>query len=417
MTRRVWRNRRGAIGAIAASVSAFLVCPPIEIEARQTSSPLTLEAARQRAREANRSLIAARLQRPVSLAGVGVAAERPNPDLSFEAERETPKQSIGLWLPIELGGKRPRRIALAEAGVAAADAEIARVTAEIDNDVRRAFYTVLAADRRVALVNDTRSLAARVHDTAAIRAQAGDVPELEVVQTQIGLLEADQDLTAARGEASAARTELNVLIGEPPAAPVTLDGALDATPLPVLASLLQLAREASTTLASLDRRIAEQEARRDLAVALKVPDLTAGAALTYLAQPEFAVGWRASAGLTLPLFTRHAAGVAVESAELTRLRADRDANLAAIESAVAAALTRAAAAREQMTRFDTEILPALQRAEQMVQDGYTAGQTPLVAVLTALQQTRESRAKGLQAALDYQLALADLERAVGTRLR
>jgi cobalt-zinc-cadmium efflux system outer membrane protein len=405
------------MGAIAAALVAYTAISPIDIQARQASSPLTLEAARQRAREANRSLIAARLQRPVSSAAVGVAAERPNPDLAFDVERETPKQSIGLSLPIELGGKRPRRIALAQAGVLAADAEIARATAEIDNAVRRAFYTVLAADRRVALVTDTRSLAARVHDTAAIRAQAGDVPELEVVQTQIGLLEADQDLTAARGEASAARTELNVLIGEAPDAPVTLAGSLDATPLPALAPLLQLARDASTTLASLDRRIAEQEARRDLAAALKTPDLTTAAAITYLAQPEFAVGWRASAAITLPLFTRHAAGVAVESAELTRLAADRDANLAAIESAVGAALARAAAAREQMTRFETEILPALQRAEQMVQDGYTAGQTPLVAVLTALQQTRESRAKGLQAALDYQLALADLERALGTRLR
>jgi outer membrane protein TolC len=53
----------------------------------------------------------------------------------------------------------------------------------------------------------------------------------------------------------------------------------------------------------------------------------------------------------------------------------------------------------------------------MVQDGYSAGQTPLVTLLAALQQTRESRRKGLQAALDYQLALADLERAVGTRIR
>jgi hypothetical protein len=37
-------------------------------------------------------------------------------------------------------------------------------------------------------------------------------------------------------------------------------------------------------------------------------------------------------------------------------------------------------------------------------------------VLAALRQSRESRAKGLQAALDYQLALTDLERAAGTRL-
>ncbi len=395
-----------------------LILASAPLDAQQPAAPsLTVEQAIERAVAANQSLAAARLQRSVAAADVAIAAERPNPDLSFEAERETPKQAVGLSLPIELGGKRQSRIALANASVGVAEADIATAATQVENDVRRAYYAAVAADRRVVLATETRALAQRVRDTAATRAQAGDVAQLEVVQTDIGVFEADQDVSAARGDAAAARTDLNVLIGQPADAAFTLTSDLSLPPLPPLADLLSRIDTTNTTLLTFERRIAEQTARRTLAASLRVPDVSIGGAVTYLAEPEFRAGWRASAGVTLPLFTSHTAAVTREDAELARLRAERDAARATIAGSVAAALARAAASREQVTRFENDILPALARAEQMVQEGYSAGHTPLVSVLAALQQARESRTKGLQAALDYQMALVELERAMGTKLR
>src|SRR4249920_3432164 len=132
----------------------------------QFPTPLPLDAAIARATEANRALAAARLARPVSAAGLGVASERPNPDLSYEYARETPKQSITFSLPIELGGKRDRRIELAQASVATTEADITRIIAEVQNDVRHAYYAVVATERRLELVSETRALALRVRDAA-----------------------------------------------------------------------------------------------------------------------------------------------------------------------------------------------------------------------------------------------------------
>lgn len=417
---RVRARRRDplAVPRALAWAAGTLILASAPLDAQQPAAPsLTVEQAIERAVAANQSLAAARLQRSVAAADVAIAAERPNPDLSFEAERETPKQAVGLSLPIELGGKRQSRIALANASVGVAEADIATAATQVENDVRRAYYAAVAADRRVVLATETRALAQRVRDTAATRAQAGDVAQLEVVQTDIGVFEADQDVSAARGDAAAARTDLNVLIGQPADAAFTLTSDLSLPPLPPLADLLSRIDTTNTTLLTFERRIAEQTARRTLAASLRVPDVSIGGAVTYLAEPEFRAGWRASAGVTLPLFTSHTAAVTREDAELARLRAERDAARATIAGSVAAALARAAASREQVTRFENDILPALARAEQMVQEGYSAGHTPLVSVLAALQQARESRTKGLQAALDYQMALVELERAMGTKLR
>src|SRR5262245_57269463 len=116
---------------------AILASP---VDAQQAQTPLTLERAIARALESNRTIAAARLQTPVAAAGLGVARERLNPEISYEAERETPRQAIGFALPVELGGKRQRRIDVAQAGALAAEAEIARTIAEVQNDVRRTYF-------------------------------------------------------------------------------------------------------------------------------------------------------------------------------------------------------------------------------------------------------------------------------------
>src|SRR5258706_14902940 len=84
---------------------------------------LTLTAAIERALGANQTIAAARLQRPVDAANLGVASERPNPEVLYELSKETPRQALGVTLPIELGGKRQRRIDVANATVAVSDAD------------------------------------------------------------------------------------------------------------------------------------------------------------------------------------------------------------------------------------------------------------------------------------------------------
>jgi outer membrane protein TolC len=68
-------------------------------------------------------------------------------------------------------------------------------------------------------------------------------------------------------------------------------------------------------------------------------------------------------------------------------------------------------------RYQADILPAAQEVETMAQESYTSGQTGLPALLQTLQAGREIRQRAVQAGLDYQVALADLERAIGTRIQ
>ena len=174
---------------------------------------------------------------------------------------------------------------------------------------------------------------------------------------------------------------------------------------------------ANAELQVLQRRIDEERARVALAKAMRRTDPSVTASLTYDAPGEFTVGWRAGAAVALPIFTTGRPELAVAEATLARTVADRDARVAQINGAVSAALARAAAARQSVDRYRTEILPASLQVEQMAEESYRSGQTGLPAYLQTLQAAREIRQRALQAGLDYQLALADLERSMGTSLK
>ena len=174
-TRRVDTHLRAAL------VTVFVYVCTGGANAQTPATPaapaLTLSEAMERAVAANPAIAAARLQRPIDVAGIDVAGERPNPDVLYEAEKETPRQAIGGTLPIELGGKRSRRLDVAKATVAVSDAELARVIAGVRRDVRRAYFDAVAAQMRAQISDDLRALAQRARDAANARVVAGDVPD------------------------------------------------------------------------------------------------------------------------------------------------------------------------------------------------------------------------------------------------
>jgi cobalt-zinc-cadmium efflux system outer membrane protein len=406
-----------ALPAGAARAQPSPAAPPAPAARPAAPGALTLDQALSLALAANRGLAAARLGREVAAANVGVARERPNPDLAFEEDRETPHDILTLTQPIESAGKRRRRVALAQAQVASGEADFARAVADLRNQVRRAYFGLAAAERRAVLGDVLLGLAGRTLDAARQRFEAGDAPRLEVLQAQLASSQADNEARSVRSLLDAARADLNTLLARPPEAPVaTGEGDLAAGAVPVAGAAIGRALAASAELALLDRRIAEEGARLDLARAQRYPDPSLSGALTHRSQPDFDWGWHAGVSVTLPVFTRHQGAVDVEERTLAQLRAQRAARAEEIGGAVYSAAVQVEAARERALRYRDEILPRAEEVERLAEDSYRSGQTGLAALLQAFQATRDVRLQAIQAGLDYQTALADLERAMGVAL-
>ena len=62
---------------------------------------------------------------------------------------------------------------------------------------------MVAADQRVAIADDLRTLATRARDAAKARVDAGDVPQSDLTQAELALANSENERSAARGEAAA----------------------------------------------------------------------------------------------------------------------------------------------------------------------------------------------------------------------
>lgn len=396
------RSTLGALlGCVIGATAAAQEPPP--------PASLSLSEALALAVENHPTLAAARLRRAIDLASVAVARERLNPELRYEHTNEAPHDLVTVAQPLEIGGQRGRRVAAAEAVLRTGEAELVRAERQAQADTRRAYFVLASAQRRYTIAQEIEDLAGRSQRVASEREEVGDVSKLDVLQADLVLDAAENEATALTGELAAARADLNAHVGRPVEAPTVARDDLAEIPAPAAVD-----ERTNAAFAVLERQIAEAEARIALARARRTPDLTVEGTITHGADPEFDWGYHAAVAVVVPVFTRHTAAVQVEQATLAQLRAQRTALGRQADAGAFAARARAQAARTAYLRYRDDILPDSRKVEGMAEEAYRAGQTGLPALLEALRAARELRQKELQAAADFESALADLEQA--TRL-
>ena len=107
----------------------------------------------------------------------------PNPELAWEREdtrRDTSTTTVTLSQPLELGGKRGARIAVAKAGQAIAQLDLERQRNGLRADVVQAFHAALRAQTAVALAQQSQALTERGLRVVQGRITAGQASPMEV---------------------------------------------------------------------------------------------------------------------------------------------------------------------------------------------------------------------------------------------
>jgi cobalt-zinc-cadmium efflux system outer membrane protein len=406
------------IGRLVLCVAfSLLMREPLAAQPEQVPSPLTYQAAVDFASSRNLAVAAARRRRAIREANIRTAGQIPNPDLSVEITRDTPHQAVVLGVPVEMNGRRGRRIDLAKEELALADVDVQVELRTLRRDVRLAFYALVAAEDRARLSTDALDIARRLHDAAQSRFEAGAVPRLEVLQADLGVARAEADLERARQLRAAAQATLNGVFSLSPDQPLVVSGdAMVSVAIPTAAAAMTLATAANTDLVALDRQIAIEARRVDLLKAERVPTPVFSVGGVFDAPGEFKAGPRAGVSVELPLFSRNQGEISASVATTAQLRAAREATRRRIESEVYAVIAKAGANRQHVDTFRQRLVPTATELEGLAQESYAAGRTSVLGVLEAQRSLRDLRLEALQAALELQASLAEMEELLGTPL-
>ncbi len=378
---------------------------------------LTLRAALELASRQNLDLAAARQRRSVTQAGVQIARQRPNPTATVAVVRDTPHESLFFEQPLEIGGKRHRRIELAEQNVGLTELEIDAFSRLTRRKTREAYYAAASAQGGSAQRGQAAQLARRLREIAQTRYDAGDVPQLEVLQGELEVSRAEAELSVAQQREQIASSQLNALLNEPPETRWELEGSLE--DLPPRLALPELLRKAEGSNAELQHLVQEQkveQSRQALLRAERIPTFNLQFGTDFNSPPSFHVGGRSQLSVMLPIFTRNQGELAQSTASQRVLEGAVAATRRAVAGRVQAAYFDWNARRTQVELYRASLLPATRRLEGLAEESYRAGRANLLTVLDAQRSVQLAEREYLDSLFALQAAFAGLEETIGAPL-
>jgi outer membrane protein, heavy metal efflux system len=391
----------------------------------QQTRTLTLSEGLAMADRQNLDLAAARERKAFAAAGIRVAGERPNPALSFSASRDAPHEGALIDQPLELGPKRSRRIQVARGEAVLTDLEIAALSRQIRHDVRDAYHTAEYARSVSEQKRSLLTLAKRLRDIAQARFDAGDVPQLEVIQAEVEVARADAQARLAQQEQNVAVSRWNALLNEPAESRWEFSSELAELPAsPSRTELTDKALRANPDLQRAKQEQAVEQARESLLRAERIPEFSLGVggdfnnrnAADPNASGDYTAGLRGQFTVGLPLFSRNQGEIAQSVAAQKELVREIAATQRTVSSQVESAALEFDARVAQVGILRQTVVPAAQRLESMAEDSYKAGKANILTLIDAQRNANQVQQDYLDSLLAAQQAFAELEEVVGAPL-
>jgi outer membrane protein TolC len=309
----------------------------------------------------------------------------------------------------------------AEAAAARARLEVSRrgLVATVVGD----YYSVLAADAKVAVANRALAEANRFGTITRQREAGGEVAHADVVRADLQEQQRQRELNDAVLAADKAHVDLGVLLFPDPTLPYTLAATLEQMPpLPTRAEIDAAAKSNNPDVRAAFESLRSANFEVTAARFAYAPDLSLNYAYGIDA-PQFAIhapdgprnlGYSVSATLDIPVWDWFATHSHVKQSTIRRTQAK--AELTLTQRRLIASLDElykeASVSQAQMTLLDQSVQTATQSLH-LTNLRYTAGEGTVLEVVDAqnsLVSTESSRADG---AVRYYIALANLQTLTG----
>jgi outer membrane protein TolC len=353
-------------------------------------------------------------------AGQGVGSQPSPRFIANNAVREYASQGM-VNETIGMAGIAEVKRADAAAAFAAAQLEVARrgLVATVVN----LYYSLLAADKKVAVAERAAGEADSFVDLTQKRETAREAAHADVIKAQLEQQQRHRDLEDAKVAAEKARLELGVLLFPDPRTPYVEETASIRQDIPTRAEVEAAASANNPDIKSAFAALRQSDAEVLAARAAYLPDL--GLNFTYgIDAPQFAangpdnvrnLGYSAAVTLDIPVWDWLSTQHKVKQSEIRR-NAARVALTAAQRRLVAELdefYSEALAAHNQLASLDASVQTAMESL-RLTKLRYTAGEATVLEVVdaqNALTLAENAREDGR---VRYELTLANLQTLTGT---
>lgn len=383
-------------------------------------------------------LQAARARLTIAEGKLQQARFRPNP--TFDTEFGTPRIlageseydfSAGVSQTFELGGKRTKRVAVAELELQQIRAEVLALERRLAVEIRTAYTNAISSARQLDVLEKLIVANAEIVRITEARLKEGDVAPLDVNLVKVEADSLKIKAIQARNDLETALLELKTLIGADVAEAIRLAPQNERPPR------LDLGLSELTDIALRERadlqaaRLGEQigAARINLARANSVPNITGSVRYSrnkgIIDLPQAAGGGFANdldneitfgMSIDIPIFNRNQGEIASATGEKLQATRNREFLESTIKRDVAVAFRKYRAAAETLTIYSVQIIPRSEENLKAVQAAYGFGEFSVFEVVNEQRRLIENITNYNQSLRDYYNALNELETALGVTI-
>jgi cobalt-zinc-cadmium efflux system outer membrane protein len=418
-----WRTFLSGVTLFALIVSG------IQAQQRPPSVPkrsLTLTDAVEIFLRQNLELVAARYDIETADAEKLTARLRPNPqitvglsDLPLNLRGPIIKEQTydyGISRPIELGGKRSKRIDVAEKNSDLARGQFQMTVWQLTNDLKRKFYTVVLNQSLLSLARENEATFAEIVKHTTELMNAGEISGLDLERVEVEKLKFDTDLANSERDYEVALRDLRFALGgDYRVMDIEVTGTIDYEPHQFShPELLDLALAARPDLkaAQLSERAADANIR--LQNAQRIPDLTLGGGIEQV--PSGTSSYTFGVGIALPVSDRNQGERAKALIEKKKAQNQEELITNQVRSDVDKALVAFEVQKRRVDLYRTGVITKVNNIQNMTQTALQAGEASTLDLLDAIRTRRDPLAGFYQTLFDYQMSLLDVELATATPL-
>jgi cobalt-zinc-cadmium efflux system outer membrane protein len=335
--------------------------------------------------------------------------------------------SVGVAVPLELGGKRRRRIELARAEFEAAEAEVADRERRLANEVRALYAEALASIRELGTLEELNNIDLQTTRFVQARVNEGETAPIELNQLRVEVERLRSRRALVEGRLQASLLRLKSLTGVPANELVRLREDIAspglAPPPASVESAIEIALRGRPDLKLARLNVEVAQAGMRLARSYGVPDVTAftrysqgrsvfdDTPVGVLRDRDKLLTFGVSVGI--PVFNRNQGAKAEATAAITQAERRLEFLDAVVRSEVQSAYARYEAARAAVSTFEQGVIPRSSENIRTIRAAYQIGAFSITDLLVEQRRLVDAQREFTEALAEQYRALADIQAAIG----
>jgi cobalt-zinc-cadmium efflux system outer membrane protein len=393
---------------------------PAGLPTSQQNAPrkLTLPDAIRLAEEHNPMLHRALAQREGATAGIVTARTYLNPQFNTLMGHQFGRrilnpgvpgllQHYSVSQPIETRSVRRTRIEAATLNRESSQFGLAATALSVRAAVKRAFYDVLHRKQEIQYAAENLKLVEDLEQRTEVQVNVGEAAKLELTRAQAERATAQNLVKSASILYIAALSGLRAVVSAPLDDNVDVDGSLEQPVLlPALPELRTRVIANHPAMAQTRADVQRAEAVLANERALRVPQPAFNAEFEH--QPDLYF-YRAGVSIPVPIWDKRKGPIAEAEAAVTQAAAVARERQLEITAALEKAYGQYEVANQQVSSFEAGALRQSIAAVRAAQAAYRFGERGIMDVLDAQRVLQRVRGDYLEARMERQFALVDLE--------